>query len=269
MKVASCKTVRRQIDELNVGQELSALAGGHVEGCRNCRAFYETRHSLRSMLADLEPVEAPRDFNYRVHARLASRTAEPHSTSLFVLKSFSIPAVAVASLAFLLGAGLFLRAWVNTGDENIAATSRTTPAVQTDGAGSGSLAGSKQKGLEEKPETVTPPKTDERATPPAIVSPRRIRTSQLLASQRSNNQIATKEFSTTAAPVVTKDPALTNVEHSPVFAVHQTSSGPLKVSMDFDTGVSRTISLPPLSFGSERAFTGEASVIKTSSKGVW
>jgi hypothetical protein len=68
--------------------------------------------------------------------------------------------------------------------------------------------------------------------------------------------------------VVRQDDVIASVETSPVFAV-ETSSEPLKVSLDYETGVSRTISLPTLSFGSQRTLAGSKSAVKTSTKGVW
>lgn len=264
MKVATCKTVRSQIDELNVGQELDGSAGEHVDVCQSCRSLYESRHRLRSMLADLEPVEAPPDFNFRVRARLASRPAQTRSR-LLGFKLFGIPAAAAASLVLLMGAVLVFRTWVNTGDQNIAVTPPTASGESSTIANSGPS--DRETEPKDGDDEFTLSKPDVPARPPAKAPRRRIQSNPVVASQRSNSQIATRDFSTTAAPVVKQD-SLANLQPSPVFAV-QTPSGPLKVSMDFETGGSRTISLPALSFGSERAFSGDPAVIKTSSKGVW
>jgi hypothetical protein len=88
-----------------------------------------------------------------------------------------------------------------------------------------------------------------------------------VASQQASGRVATQEFSSSGASVVRQNDAVASLETSPVFAV-ETSAEPLKVSLDYETGVSRTIFLPTLSFGSQRTLAGNPEV-KTPTKGIW
>ena len=54
--------------------------------------------------------------------------------------------------------------------------------------------------------------------------------------------------------MIKKEEAVASLE-SPIFPI-ETSSQPLRLSLDYSGGVSRTISVPALSFGSERVLTG-------------
>jgi hypothetical protein len=59
------------------------------------------------------------------------------------------------------------------------------------------------------------------------------------------------------------------------FAKSQTSpfsleaAEPMRVSVDYATGGSRTISLPAVSFGSQQVVASGASMVKTSARTVW
>ena len=72
MKAANCVASCREIEEANVGQQLTEGATEHVRNCAKCRDFYESRLKLRQMVASLGTVEAPADFGFRVRARIAT-----------------------------------------------------------------------------------------------------------------------------------------------------------------------------------------------------
>ncbi len=271
MRVANCKTVCREIDELNVGQDLSPSTSEHVQACEHCRAFYDNRFKLRSMLADLETIKAPPDFDFRVRARLANDTSGAQAGLFFGRRSFSIPVAALASLVLLLAIGLAFRSLLNAPNGATAVGSDAMPVEDKSIIVDKSSAPAEKQGLPESRKVaidIGGQKTPK--TPKLVVAPqRRIRASSTtVASQRSNDRLATREFSSLPASVVKQDQAIASLE-SPVFAV-ETSAEPLKLSLDYDTGVSRTISLPALSFGSQKALNGNAaSPVKTSEKGVW
>ena len=262
MRLANCKTVCREIDELTIDQDLSNFASEHVRGCKHCQSFYDERRNLRTLLAGLEPIEAPADFDFRVRARLASGEAERH-TGFLGSRSFGVPAAALASLVLLLAAGFALRTLMssNTGTTaggTSAAIDRSTSELD------------KQKTVVQTPDA-PPTRKEEVVNSPETATRDRGRESldrirHGVVSSRSNNRVATRDFSTAQAEVVKQDDAVASL--FPVFAV-ETSSEPLKVSLDYETGVSRTISLPKLSFGSERALAPSGTAVKTSTKGVW
>ena len=267
MRLANCKTVCREIDELNVDQNLSTFASEHLLGCERCQTFYDGRRNLRTLLAGLEPVEAPADFDFRVRARLASGEAERHS-GFFGSRSFGMPAAALATLVFLLAAGFALRTLTPSDNGTTAGGTQTT--VDQPSKVDQASTSNKQETVAQNDD-----RTDDAVTPPDTVSTtngkgqrkERYRITQGIAPSRPGNRMATQEFSIEPAQVVKKDDAVASLETFPVFTV-EASVEPLKVSLDYETGVSRTISLPTLSFGSQRALVPSGATVKTSSK-VW
>lgn len=266
MRLANCKTVCREIDQLNVDQNLSTLASEHLRGCEPCQTFYDGRSKLRTLLAGLEPVEAPADFDFRVRARLASGEAERH-TGFFASRSFGMPAAALATLVFLLAVGFALRTMTSSDGGTTAGGIQSAPdqSSKTDQASKSDKQGTVAQSGVNRTDDVVPP-------PIAVSTPnrsgQRIVRGQGVLSTRTGNRMATQEFSIAPAQVVKKDDAVASLETFPVFSV-EASAEPLKVSLDYETGVSRTISLPTLSFGSQRALAPSGAAVKTSSKGVW
>src|SRR5687768_1322294 len=112
MKANDCNIVSREIDELDRGQLPSLAVREHTQVCAQCQSFYDDRLKLRQMVAGLEAVEAPADFDFQLRARLASErgtAASRFSPGIFKL---GLPAVALATVAILVGVGLFMRAFV-------------------------------------------------------------------------------------------------------------------------------------------------------------
>ena len=76
MKELNCAASRREVEESDIAQQLSAAANAHLRDCAKCRDFYESRQKLREMVRNLETVEAPADFNFRVRARIAGERVD-------------------------------------------------------------------------------------------------------------------------------------------------------------------------------------------------
>jgi hypothetical protein len=87
---------------------------------------------------------------------------------------------------------------------------------------------------------------------------------QVAANRKS--RAATKEFSSAAAEVVKRDELVADDEYA--FKIDGSQQS-LKVSLEDGTGVYRTISVPRVSFGSQRAFGEQPIFVKTSSNGAW
>ena len=267
MRTTNCKSVCREIDESDISQDLSSVAREHVQSCEHCRSFYDGRRELRLMLGSLETVAAPSDFEFRVRARLANNEAA-RSGFFFGNRSWGISVATVATLVLLLGAGFAFRTLtrsaggttaVNSGTPRTEQTTPNTDKPKTVAGGPQSVAAG---GNEEAKKTDQISSDVIRESKPTIKSSR-----SNVAGQRTGSRLAAQDFGTLGASVVKRDEVASRGT-SPVFAV-ETSSEPLKVSLDFETGASRTISLPTLSFGSQRTITGGSSLVKTSTKGEW
>ncbi len=111
MRVAICKTVCREIEEAESGQRLSTSVTEHLGGCPECQSFYDERIKLRQLVASLETVAAPPDFDFRVRSRLANEKASAHAGFFFRNFSFGFPSIALATLVLMIGGVFALRAW--------------------------------------------------------------------------------------------------------------------------------------------------------------
>lgn len=280
MRVANCKAVCREIEEADPGQRLSTSVTEHLRGCPQCQTFYDERSKLRQLIAGLETVAAPPDFDFRVRSRLANEKASAHAGFSFSNFSFGFPSIALATLVLMIGGVFALRAW-NASTNSATALQTETPDVIPANIKSeqSPLAGKSDLTKSELTSDLTSP--DNKSTPGETrdegnetlrtvqgVGKRRSLKSTM-ASVKSNRRMATKEFSSTSAPVVKQEEAVASLETFPIFQI-EASSQPLRLSLDYETGVSRTISVPTLSFGSERTLTGGgSSMVKTSAKGAW
>lgn len=268
MSLANCKTICREIEEADLGEKLTASATEHLRGCVQCQRFYDERLKLRQLVASLETVAAPADFDLRVRSRIANERAGTPPRFWFSNFSFGIPSIALASLVLAVVGGFALKVWnapttnavaertVTTKPTEPSPESRPTPSTEGDRSDAGD-----QKLVTTRNDTGEAIQQDRK---PKKRSP----LSRSVASSKNGGGLATKELSTTPAPVIKKEEAVASMG-SPVFLI-ETSSQPLRLSLDYSGGISRTISVPALSFGSEGVLTGgSAPLVKNSPKGAW
>ena len=248
MKEIGCKTVGREIDELGNGQLPGARAQAHLQGCASCRSFFDDRQKLRQMIAGLETVEAPGDFDFRLRARLANERTE--RVSLFSSFGFGLPSIALAVMAILVGVGIYLRATTDSVNEVPLARSEASKTVEQVAA---------QPTTPDSPNTTEitaasrdkSPVTRSADSTPAVKERVRIRK----GSRNSNSNS------------IRRDDFMAKSETSVMFPLE--AAEPLRVSVDYATGGSRTISLPTVSFGSQQVVARGSSLVKTSARTVW
>jgi len=265
MRTINCRSVCREIEEVDLGQQLSGLAIEHTSSCPQCLSFYEDRLKLRQLAASLGTVEAPADFDVRLRARLAKE--KPGLTRKFAIAGFSfgLPSVALATLALLLGlgAGFLLRVLRPT-------NSSTSARVETTNASRPNTLANNQGSPQDDRETgatlnvaKSAPKHQRSEKPANAV----LRTT--VAGLRNNGRMVAKDLSSLPAAVVKREESVASAGTSPIFPI-DASYQSLKVSLYDATGVSRTIWLPSVSFGSQRVLTsGSSPMITTSAKGIW
>ena len=252
MRVIGCKTVSKEIDELESGQVPRAETQAHLQACGACRTFYDDRQKLREMIAGLETVAAPGDFDFRLRARLANQRAK--RVSALSGFGFGLPSIALAVLALVIGVGIYMRA---TSDSRI-----KEPLAQSDAP----------KMAEPVGVPVAVPSANPDHVNTIAFSAARSRKSALISS--NGIQSGTKErvrshkgSKNSNSNTVRRDDLLAQSESSAMFPLE--AAEPLRVSVDYATGGSRTISLPAVSFGSQQVVARGASMMKTSARTVW
>src|ERR1041385_5366736 len=97
MNANVCREVRREIDQSELRQGLSADSEAHLAGCATCKTFRDERLRLRTLVGALQPVTAPADFEMRLRARIARERDLPKQPFIFRLV-MSTPAIVVAAV---------------------------------------------------------------------------------------------------------------------------------------------------------------------------
>jgi hypothetical protein len=216
---------------------------------------------LRQLIGSLGTVTAPADFDFRLRAKLAHQT-EVRSKGIWPSGLFlGRPGTAVAAVLLVAGAVLALRSF-NDGPISQRAALETTKTTKQSAVVAPSDKQVAMPQLAEVSDHSTPSTIQPVTTRQSSVPDRR---PQPVARQRS--RVTTREYSSVAAEVVKPDKVVASAD--PVFTI-DASDQPMSLSLDDGSGIQRTISLPRISFGSQRAFAGEpTSMVKTSAKGVW
>jgi len=260
MKWMECRATRREIDQCEVSEQLSAQTLRHVASCAACGAFQNERARLRELLTSLEPVTAPADFDFRLRARIAAQGKRVGPRSVFPRLVLSTPAIAVAAI-IVLGVSIM---WIAQHGRNQTSTVASSMPNQVRQGNSTAI---------------------DNSAPP---------TTQASAPGSPTNTSTTGPNTKPDAPVYLvrggrpqfKDPGSTSpirysrdLNAGPAPSVRQGQNpsdvsvrAPLKpmvLSFQDDNGARRTFSLPPVSFGSQRLL--ESRVVPVSSKNarVW
>jgi hypothetical protein len=255
MKWMECRATRQEIDE--GGQQLSARTLRHVASCAPCLAFQNERARLRELLSSLEPVTTPADFDFRLRARIAAQTESVGLRSFFAGFPLSTPAMALAAAVVVvtLSAVWFVRLNQNR-----------TPMVVSNPQGQG------RQGNSRKSDNAAPPITSAPDATTATVGPNpgpgapiylvRGGKPQFKDPRSSQSGRSSRDLSAGSAPSIKQgqNPA----------AVYVSAPGkPMVFSLEDDKGATRRISLPPVSFGSQRLLGSRIVPVSAKSDRVW
>ena len=252
MSKTICSTIRRQLDELTLSEPQSESISEHLSECSACRDFHEKQTKLREIVGSLGTVSAPPDFDFRLRSKLASGKSNGNYqlTSSFWLFGRRTAAVA-AAVVMVVGASLLVRELQNrntaiqTAQDN-KQPSKTVPAV----VDSGTSGNDQNSGGLRETARVTNDKQKERLPRRNVSTPLhniRALDSEAQASSR--------------APLI-RLPQQTSDQVFPIDASQQS----LRVSLFDARGNPRTISLPTVTFGSQRVVPTATSFAP---KGVW
>lgn len=262
MSNINCRNIRRAIEEAGSADLLSAAALSHLESCAACEKLSRQQTRLQGIVAGLGTVEAPGDFEFRLRARLAG---EKRAVARPLRLSFGLRSAAVAALLLLIGSLVAFVALKSGSNSQVAGGHQATPKPVTKDAGPKQIA---------VPGSVTPGSIEVAQAPtgnaPVRASDHTTRGRRVgneLASFRPAKLPGTQDSSGTRAPVLKRD-QLTESYPTAAFPINASYQS-LKVSVDDAHGTSRTISLPSVSFGSQRTLSQNASPLLASSRGSW
>ena len=236
MRKNICRMIRKELDELMLGEACSASATEHLLECAECREFNQQQTKLRQIVGSLGTVSAPADFDFRLRARLANDSSSATAYWPFARRGFALATVLlVIATGVVLMRNVFNRPAtkeevVNTTPPQVAVPE---PPKQIDTREQKAPVNSGQQVVAQLPEKR--PQTIKNERPSSIVSkvPRRL---------------VAEDFSSTRAEVITGQEPVSAFDAFPLDASLQS----FKVSLDDGRGNARTISVPTISFGSQR-----------------
>jgi len=250
-----CREMRREIDQSELRQTLSAEAEAHVATCPACAGFRDERFRLRELIGTLEPVVAPADFDVRLRARIARDRDTSQQPFIFRLV-MSTPAIAVAAvLVMVAGTVVFMNQRHRTPAPAIAATD-----VNKDSFG---------VSVPYTPVPTVAENTGESpviGTEPSVNPPDAPRHLNVAAKNNTKSGLATN-----AGPEVSDSAvrAAQSFQLAPDRAGEVSLAAPVKpmiVTMYDARGGSRKIQLPPISFGSQRLTDNRTPVSMTNTR---
>jgi len=246
MRDTKCETVRHELEELMLGDECSMHATQHLRDCSDCREFHEKQTKLRQIVGSLGTIEAPPDFDFRLRARLANEAGSAGFHLRLVRWSFAGKGFAAAAAIVLFVVGVVYVRTVMKQEPAIEVAEHTaTPSQPT------------PKPLENENIVQVPA--------PVVASndgPRRVGGERRVSSRNKTQLVAVD--SGVERPIVFSD----SQPQSAIFPI-DASLQSMKFSLDDGRGNARTISVPTISFGSQRVLPGSTNQLAQKGVGVW
>jgi hypothetical protein len=233
----NCDVIRRELDEVKLGDNCSAVVLSHLRECSECQEFNQKQNRLRQIVGSLGPVRAPADFDFRLRARLANEAGNGgyHLKAAywpFARRALTVASAVVLLFGVFLGGRYFMRQPMAL-DSKVARAELPQP----------------------EPAVILSPRT-EATLPQAVamesgtVTPRP-RSVSAGGSIRRKKVTVAADFSSERAPIIKGEQSIASTEAFDVFSI-DASKHSLRVSLDDGHGNLRTISLPAVSFGSQR-----------------
>jgi len=262
MKRINCGNIRREIESAGSAR-LSRDAISHMRDCASCAEILRQQSNLHSLVRGLGIVEAPSDFDFRLRARLVEVDQKRARSRSFTSFSLGFRSAAVAAMLLIVAAVVLFNFKSRVDNSPVA----VQPAVAQPAAPN-------IKTIAPVQAVAQAPVIDKQASPtykPSVVPQLKHRSvNNEVASTRStqSNRSASRDFSSTSAGVVRPFDQVAGSFPTEAFPINA-SYQPLKVSVDNGSGSPRTISLPSVSFGSQRALSQSATPLVASARGTW
>jgi len=246
MNSFECRHARREIDEMEFGADPSERVGAHLATCASCRDFHAERIKLREMVASLEPVIAPADFDTRLRARIA-REKSPTQQQPFFARLLSTPALAATAL-FVLVAGSVV--WIS---QRQTTTPVTAPKSVATNNGSSATSSPSNPPVSNVEGTETSPVGTDVIAQAGTTAPR---------SRRSTSRsVRSQDFNVEPVDSVRQSDADQAYVNAP--------SKPVVFSLEDERGETRKISLPPVTFGAQNLSGNRMAASYSPNSRVW
>jgi len=232
MRKTNCKLIRRELDELMLGETWSAAATEHLRECAECREFHVQQTKLRRIVGSLGTVEAPADFDFRLRARLAK-----DASSAPIYWRLVRSGLVVAAMVIIVATGVVVVRDAMRQEENIGEVARKPEVHQP-----------------VKPDQAPGIVTEEKKTDDVVAGAihetiRKVRPTQADYKKRPLSSFA---ISSTRASVLN---GTVPAGVSTAFPI-DSSAQSFTVSLEDGRGNAKTISVPTVSFGSQRIVQG-------------
>jgi hypothetical protein len=256
MMKTNCKTIRRELDEMNLGEESSPSVMLHLQQCVECQEFHQSRTKLRHLVGSLETVEAPADFDFRLRARLAGEKAGSAQGRVFANWSPGFRALAAVVIVLIVAVVLFV-SQRRSQPPSVAKVRVEEP--------------TKTRAVSPKQSEVLAPSNTASVRPNTGSSAQqesKAPITKTLSGIRGKRQMATTDFSSVNATVLRREGSVALVGSTTVFPIDAANQS-LRVSLDDGSGNWRTISLPTVSFGSQRVVSSGSVSNQLAAKGIW
>lgn len=253
MRTMNCRNVRREIEEAGPGDLLSTSVGEHMRNCPECVRFSDEDVKLREIVSSLGIVEAPADFEFRLRARLAGEKRDVANHFSLGHFSFGFRTAAFAGLLLLFASALLLVSMRSQRETSLTAGDATPAATQP----------AADQHSNQPAVALAPNTPDTQAT--LVLRPVAEKRTAGIASAGHQGRLKTKDMGSVPARVLRPSDLTARASDFPIEARSQA----LKVSLDDESGSSRTISLPAVSFGSQRAVSQSTSPLVASARGSW
>lgn len=239
MRTMNCQKVRRAIEATDRGEPLTVAVAEHIKECAVCEKLNEEHLALRNITANLGVVEAPADFDFRLRARLARANAQD-APAAFSRLTFGVRSIALASLMVVFGGAMLI------------ANLRPVPQ------------GPSESPAVNNPVAAATPFQQPTGTPGIASSPVAV-VKPVVRPSESTRRVRTGTRDMASRPAPVRSSELT--ARASDFSI-DASPQPVKVSLDNGRGSSRTISVPTVSFGSQRVLSSNSPLV-ASARGAW
>jgi len=242
MKSLECRDVRREIDELELGEQLSDRATVHLRSCAACSGFRAERTALRELVGSLEPVAAPADFDMKLRARIAAEKSVPRQP--FFARLLTTPALAAAALFVIVAASAV---WIAQKQSNSPVATNNSAVANNSDVKTGSSATTRES-------TSTTDATMP-AAPPDVIADGGRNTGIRRPRTRSSKS---EDFNVLPANSVRQNESDAYVPTRPV-----------EFALQDERGNTRKISLPAVSFGAQSLVDNRTAASYSGNSRVW